>query len=181
MELHHRLRRDPNWHPSACNICGQLGHQAANCTTGTINWKSIYGDDAFRLKIPLYESDYVRIKKEKEIDFKALEARAREYAKMKAGSLGINYEDMTKKAQEMLAAAPAVPAQKREREEDAGAAAEEPAAKVPATDATAAAVKVEEALPAGWAEAKDPQGRIYYWHTTTKKTTWTRPDSTTPS
>ncbi len=60
----------------------QLGHQAANCTTGTINWKSIYGDDAFRLKIPLYESDYVRIKKEKEIDFKALEARAREYAKV---------------------------------------------------------------------------------------------------
>ena len=53
---------------------------------------------------------------------------------MKAGSLGINYEDMTKKAQEMLAAAPAVPVQKREREEDAAAAAaEEPAAKVPAT------------------------------------------------
>lgn len=61
----------------------QLGHQAANCTTGTINWKSIYGDDAFRLKIPLYESDYVRIKKEKEIDFKALEERAREYAKVR--------------------------------------------------------------------------------------------------
>ena len=48
-------------------------------------------------------------------------------------------------------------------------------------DATAAAVKVEEALPAGWAETKDPQGRTYYWHTTTKKTTWTKPDSTTPT
>ena len=24
MELHHKLRRDPNWHPSACNICGQV-------------------------------------------------------------------------------------------------------------------------------------------------------------
>ena len=22
MELHHKLRRDPNWHPNACNICG---------------------------------------------------------------------------------------------------------------------------------------------------------------
>ena len=48
-------------------------------------------------------------------------------------------------------------------------------------DAVAVAVKAEEALPTGWAEAKDPQGRTYYWHTTTKKTTWTRPDSTTPS
>lgn len=36
------------------------------------------------MKIPLYESDYVRIKKEKEIDFKALEERAREYAKVSA-------------------------------------------------------------------------------------------------
>ena len=24
MELHHKLRRDPNWHPSGCNICGQV-------------------------------------------------------------------------------------------------------------------------------------------------------------
>lgn len=24
MELHHKLRRDPSWHPSACNICGQV-------------------------------------------------------------------------------------------------------------------------------------------------------------
>ena len=24
MELHHRLRRDPSWHPSGCNICGQV-------------------------------------------------------------------------------------------------------------------------------------------------------------
>ncbi len=26
MEMHHRLRRDPNWHPSACNLCGQVRH-----------------------------------------------------------------------------------------------------------------------------------------------------------
>lgn len=24
VQLHHKLRRDPNWHPSACNICGQV-------------------------------------------------------------------------------------------------------------------------------------------------------------
>ncbi len=49
---------------------------------------------------------------------------------MKSGSLGINYDDMTKKAQEMMAANPLPVATKREREEPA---AEEPAAKVPAT------------------------------------------------
>lgn len=52
---------------------------------------------------------------------------------MKAGSLGIDYDDMTKKAQEMMAAAPVQPVPKREREESA---AEEPAAKVPATGAS---------------------------------------------
>jgi hypothetical protein len=24
MELHHKLRRDPNWDPNSCNICGQV-------------------------------------------------------------------------------------------------------------------------------------------------------------
>ena len=25
MEMHHKLRRDPNWHPNGCNLCGQVG------------------------------------------------------------------------------------------------------------------------------------------------------------
>ena len=60
----------------------QLGHQAANCTNGTINWKQIYGDEAFKLKAPLYESDFERLKKSKQVDFEDLERRAREYAKV---------------------------------------------------------------------------------------------------
>lgn len=24
MEMHHKLRRDPNWHPNGCNLCGQV-------------------------------------------------------------------------------------------------------------------------------------------------------------
>lgn len=63
------------------SCCLQLGHQAANCTNGTINWKQIYGEDAFRLKTPLYPSDYDRLAKEKVIDVQALEKRAREFAK----------------------------------------------------------------------------------------------------
>lgn len=59
----------------------QLGHQAVNCTNGTINWRQIYGDDAFRLKQPIYASDYDRMKKAKEINFEDLTRRATEYAK----------------------------------------------------------------------------------------------------
>ena len=60
----------------------QVGHQAAQCTNGTINWKGIYGEDAFKLKEPLYHSDYSRIAKEKQVDLTALEARAQQYAKV---------------------------------------------------------------------------------------------------
>lgn len=60
----------------------QLGHQAANCTNGTINWKQIYGDEAFKLKAPLYESDFQRLKKAKHVDFEDLEKQAKEYAKV---------------------------------------------------------------------------------------------------
>jgi hypothetical protein len=60
----------------------QLGHQAVNCTNGTINWKQIYGDDAFRLKRPIYESDYRALKKSKQVDLVDLEKRARQYAKV---------------------------------------------------------------------------------------------------
>jgi len=39
MEKHHRLRRDPSWDPNGCNICGKVGHQAATCTVGTVDWR----------------------------------------------------------------------------------------------------------------------------------------------
>eukprot|EP00958_Prasinococcus_capsulatus_P026930 scaffold5081_cov430-Prasinococcus_capsulatus_cf.AAC.8 len=40
MELHHKLRRNPNWSPHGCNICGQEGHQAASCPNGNVDWSS---------------------------------------------------------------------------------------------------------------------------------------------
>ncbi|BDA49578.1 hypothetical protein COCOBI_14-1970 [Coccomyxa sp. Obi] len=157
MELHHKLRRDPSWHPSGCNICGQLGHQAANCTNGTINWRQIYGDEAFRLKDPIYPSDIYRSMKEKEVDFAALQKRAQEWAKAHAnGTLPV------------AAAAPVAVKQPA----DASAAAPAPVAAVtPPADAP---------LPEGWAAAKDGQGRTYFWHKTTKKVQWDRPTADTP-
>ena len=62
--------------------CVQLGHQAVNCTNGTINWRQIYGDDAFRLKQPVYPSDYDRMAKAKDINYEELTKRATEYAKV---------------------------------------------------------------------------------------------------
>ena len=68
---------------SSNTLCGaQLGHQAVNCTNGTINWRQIYGDEAFRLKPAIFPSDVDRAKKEKEIDVEALERQARKYARV---------------------------------------------------------------------------------------------------
>ena len=65
------------------DVCAaQLGHQAVNCTNGTINWRQIYGDEAFRLKPAIFPSDVDRAKKEKEIDVEALERQAREFAQV---------------------------------------------------------------------------------------------------
>ena len=62
---------------------GGMGHQAANCTNGTVNWRRLYGDDAFRLKPPVYTSDEDRAKKSREVDFKALEEKAKEWEKVR--------------------------------------------------------------------------------------------------
>lgn len=117
MELHHKLRRDPSWHPSGCNICGQvqhathsfvvgiqrklvlaferhlnvcttsecheyamqLGHQAINCTNGTINWKQIYGEESFKLKTPVYPSEYDAVAKAKQVNVDKLKKLAEEW------------------------------------------------------------------------------------------------------
>lgn len=48
-----------------------------------------------------------------------------------------------------------------------------------AANAAAAAPAAPE-LPNGWATAKDAQGRVYFWHTTTKKVQWDKPTAATP-
>ncbi|KXZ56051.1 hypothetical protein GPECTOR_2g1603 [Gonium pectorale] len=157
MEKHHLLRRDPNWHPNGCNLCGQLGHQAANCPNGTINWRQIYGDEAFILRQPIYYSDIVQRQKYKEDNMKDLEERAQAYAKAKAAELGLSWDEIVAKAEELRNKDPAELIPK--------------AAPAPAAD---------DALPAGWAVATDPNGRQYFWHKKTQKVQWERPSEDTP-
>ncbi|KAK9803844.1 hypothetical protein WJX73_007644 [Symbiochloris irregularis] len=171
MELHHKLRRDPNWHPSACNICGQLGHQAVNCTNGTINWKQIYGEESFRLTEPIYPSQYDALKKAKQVDYTDLAKRAVEYAKSKNGAAGVDYDAMAERAKASSTASPQVKTEGQSSEKAADSAA------TPAQSAPAAEKAPEDALPPDWATAKDSNGRTYYWHTKSKKVQWDRPTS----
>lgn len=46
--------------------------------------------------------------------------------------------------------------------------------------AAAAPATVEAPLPEGWGAAKDAQGRTYFWHKSTKKVQWDRPNVDTP-
>ena len=57
----------------------QLGHQAINCTNGTINWKQIYGEESFKLKQPVYPSDYDAIAKAKQVNVDKLKKLAEEW------------------------------------------------------------------------------------------------------
>ncbi|PRW58093.1 E3 ubiquitin- ligase Su(dx)-like [Chlorella sorokiniana] len=159
MELHHRLRRDPSWHPSGCNICGQLGHQAAQCTTGTVNWRAMYGENAFTIRPAVFQSDIDKAKKAKQVNFDDLERRARDYAKMRL--------EGPPTAQQPAAAAPA--AQQPPPAEDPKKKEEEERRK-----------EAEKDLPEGWAVAFDAQKKPYFWHKQTKKVQWDKPTADTP-
>ena len=65
----------------------QLGHQAAQCNIGTINWKRIFGEQAFKLRGPLYFSEIDRKLARKNVNHEELEKRAIEYAKVRSGCL----------------------------------------------------------------------------------------------
>jgi hypothetical protein len=67
--------------PPFCSL--QLGHRAADCGVGTINWRQMYGDNAFRMQQTVFQSDIDAAKKAKEINYKELEMRAREYAEVR--------------------------------------------------------------------------------------------------
>lgn len=49
---------------------------------GQINWRALYGEEAFRLKQPLFESELQKLRAEKQINYKDLEEQAKEYAKV---------------------------------------------------------------------------------------------------
>ena len=82
----------------------------------------------------------------------------------------LGFSDLAKAAREW--------AKKKDAEAAAQAAAAAAAAAAVASSATAAAAAAAPAaaaLPAGWKEAKAPDGRTYYFHVETKETKWTKP------
>lgn len=180
MELHHKLRRDPNWHPSGCNICGQLGHQAAQCTTGTVNWRAMYGENAFTMRRAVFQSELDAIKKSKQVDFSDLEKRAKDYAQMRQETGGPPPHQAPPQRGSRQAHPPPAAAAAAAPMGMAQAAAA-PAAQVSKPNGDAQQKKPgEDGLPDGWAVAFDAQKRPYFWHKTTKKVTWDKPTADTP-
>jgi hypothetical protein len=57
-----------------------MGHQAAQCAVGTVNWRNMYGAESFLLRPPLFWSQIEAAQRAKQINFEDLERRAREYA-----------------------------------------------------------------------------------------------------
>lgn len=60
-----------------------MGHQAAQCTVGTINWREMYGDDAFKIRPTVFQSDIDAVAKARKIDFAQLEEAARGWAQVR--------------------------------------------------------------------------------------------------
>eukprot|EP00878_Enallax_costatus_P001596 GHUV01001747.1.p1 GENE.GHUV01001747.1~~GHUV01001747.1.p1 ORF type:complete len:155 (+),score=36.31 GHUV01001747.1:220-684(+) len=152
MEMHHKLRRDPSWDPRGCNLCGQLGHQAVECPNGTVNWKAIYGEDAFIMRPPIYESQLRERRKLKQVDEADLMKRAELFAKNAAAQAGLGWEEVKRAAE-----------------------ASQHAVIQPVQQAAPASAAADDALPEGWAVAYDPNGKPYYWHKATQKTQWDKP------
>lgn len=177
MEMHHKLRRDPNWHPSGCNICGQLGHQAAQCTTGTVNWRAMYGEDAFDMRPAIFQSDIEADKKAKQVDFEDLKRRAEDYAKMRAEGGAPPQLAPPQGSQPQGQQQP--PQQQLPPQQQAVGGAppkEDPAA----AEAAARKRAAEDGLPEGWAVAFDAAKKPYFYHRTTRKTLWEKPNAATP-
>ncbi|KAL6781041.1 hypothetical protein ACKKBG_A09535 [Auxenochlorella protothecoides x Auxenochlorella symbiontica] len=190
MELHHKLRRDPSWHPSACNICGQMGHQAAQCTTGTINWRQMYGDVAFRIQPTVFQSDIDAIKKAREVDHAKLAEVAAAWARKRQEELENPQPEPAQQAPSVAGGAAGEPSEvfpptggpdAAARPGPAAAAqAVAPAVAIPPPAGPPPAADPTQGLPEGWGATRDGSGKVYYWHKVTKKVQWDRPTPDTP-
>lgn len=158
MEKHHRLRRDPSWSPHGCNICGQEGHQAANCSNGTVNWREKYGDECFVLKgpRPLYAPVPV------EPDYTIMAAKAKAYSEMKT----ISDNKVTQATLLQIAAQEFAGLQQVVPTPVPVAAAPAPAAPTPPPAGT---------VVAGWTTYYDQMRRAYYHNATSGQTVWEMP------
>eukprot|EP00892_Ulva_mutabilis_P002114 jgi/Ulvmu1/11903/UM081_0062.1 len=164
MELHHKLRRDPNWHPNACNICGGMGHQAAQCKTGTIPWRQVFGDEAFVVRKPVFWTDVLAKRNARKVDHEKLAADAVAYARQACEAQGKDYDGEV------------VPVAQSSQNIDTTKLLENLRAEVEVKEKEAKIAADPTAnLPPGWNVAYDPKGKPYYWHKETQKTQWSKP------
>ena len=152
MDKHHKLRRPAGSSIHACNICGKEGHQAAQCTNGTVNWASKFG--------PAWTSDLDAVSKEP--DYKDIAAQARAFAAKRKAD-----EEKAKRKAEGLDV-------DEDSDKEDGPDGEGKAAKDGKKDAREA--KKEAPAPvSGWKVYYDQQGRAYYHNAEKGLTQWTPP------
>ena len=60
----------------------KFGAPATQNANGTINWRALYGEEAFRLNPPLYESELQKIRASAGPDLKSIEQQAKEFAEV---------------------------------------------------------------------------------------------------
>ena len=98
----------------------QLGHQAANCKTGTIPWRVVFGDEAFVVRKPVFWSQVLAKRAEKEVDHEQLAQAAADYAEKQAAQKGLDLEEVRKVAAEsqQIDAKPLLAKRKAELEEE---------------------------------------------------------------
>lgn len=123
----------------------QLGHQAAQCSVGTVNWRNVYGTKALLQEPTVFPSQIYEYFKGRNIDFEALEKSAREWAERAKSNPNVTRATLSTGT---VPVQPPAPLPQRPEILD---------------------------LPPGWATAKDGQGRIYYWHRETKAVQWEKP------
>jgi hypothetical protein len=77
----------------------QLGHQAANCKTGTIPWRIVFGDEAFIVRKPVFWTDVLAKREAKQVNMHLLREAAGAYAKEQCKAKGIDWEEVERVAE----------------------------------------------------------------------------------
>ena len=77
----------------------QLGHQAANCKTGTIPWRVVFGDEAFIVRKPVFWTDVLDKRAAHKVDVDALKSAAEAYAKEQAENKDIDWDEVLRVAE----------------------------------------------------------------------------------
>lgn len=77
----------------------QLGHQAANCKTGTIPWRIVFGDEAFLVRKPVFWTDVLAKREAKRVDLEKLKEVAVRYAQEQCTLKDMDYEEVERVAE----------------------------------------------------------------------------------